>query len=75
MTVNGESIARGTGADALGHPLRVLHVAASVALAQGNHVAAGELVITGTCTGVVDGTAGSEVVARHGEVDTTVVLR
>ncbi len=67
LDVDGVRIAKGTGADALGHPLRVLHFAAGLALEQGRLIEAGQLVITGTCTGVVDGTAGQHVLGTIGD--------
>ncbi len=75
LTIDGVVVAEGVGADALGHPLHVLHFAATLARAGGDRIEAGELVITGTCTGVVDGAPGMDIAARHGGVETTVGLR
>ena len=44
----------------------MLAFAAAVALEHGQTIRAGDLVITGTCTGVIDGVAGTEVIGRHG---------
>lgn len=64
LEVDGEEVAAGTGAMALGHPLNVLHHAAGRAIAWGSPISAGELVITGTCTGLVPAVAGTTAVGR-----------
>ena len=48
----GELVAEGVGANALGDPLTVLEWTASHLSALGDGIKAGEMVSTGTCTGV-----------------------
>ena len=64
LDVDGAEVAAGAGSMALGHPLNVLHHAAGRAIAWGSPMRAGELVITGTCTGLVPATAGTTAVGR-----------
>ncbi len=64
VDIDGARAADGTGAMALGHPLKVLQYAARLAAAWGSPIAAGQLVITGTCTGVIAGAPGMHVVGR-----------
>lgn len=75
LEIDGREVAVGSGADALGHPLAVLAFAARLALGQGRRIEADQLVITGTCTGVVDGVAGTDVVGRIGAARVEVGLR
>lgn len=49
---DGELVAEGVGANALGDPLTVLEWTASHLSALGDGIKAGEVVSTGTCTGV-----------------------
>lgn len=69
LVIDDERVASGTGAEAMGHPLRVLRAAAEHALASGRPLRAGQLVITGTCTGLVPAERGREHVGRVGGVE------
>lgn len=53
LHLDGGEAASGAGSLALGHPLNVLHYAAGLAISWNTPIRAGELVITGTCTGLV----------------------
>ncbi len=53
LYVDGVEVAAGSGADALGHPLTVLAWLADHAATRDAPLRAGDLVITGTCTGLV----------------------
>ena len=59
LHIDGIETASGTGALALGHPLNVLHHAAGLAISWNTPIQTGELVITGTCTGLVPAAAGA----------------
>ena len=72
LLVDGETIASSTGAAVLGHPLRVLHFVANHAHEVGHPIRAGELVITGTCTGLVPARLGADHVGRVGGSDVCV---
>jgi len=48
MSVNGEEVGRGTGADALGHPLNALAWLANDRARRGAGLRAGEFVLTGS---------------------------
>ncbi len=50
---NGESVATGRGADALDHPLNVVQWLVGHCDANGRTLKAGEIVTTGTCTGLI----------------------
>lgn len=67
LEIDGEEVAAGTGAEALGHPLNVLAWLAGHAAARGAPLRSGELVITGTCTGLVAARIGSMHVGRVGD--------
>lgn len=73
VEIDGFEAGAGVGAMALGHPLNVLHLAATDAAAWGTPIQAGQLVITGTCTGVIDGVPGMHVVGHFD--DASVDLR
>jgi len=53
MTLNGAIQKTGSGRDVMGHPLEALAWAVNHLAARGRAVAAGEVVTTGTCTGIV----------------------
>jgi len=72
LVIGGESVASGTGAAALGHPLRVLRELAVHAAAVGEPLRADALVITGTCTGLVAARSGNDHVGRVGGVEVVV---
>ncbi len=56
-----------TAAAALGHPLRALHLAAQIGIELGTPARAGEIVSTGTCTGLTPVVAGMTVEGRVGD--------
>lgn len=69
LTIDGEEVAAGTGADALGHPLAVLAWLAGHAVERGAPLRSGELVITGTCTGLVPARQGLTHFGRVGDAE------
>ncbi len=69
LTIDGDEVAAGTGADALGHPLAVLAWLAGHAAERGAPLRAGELVITGTCTGLVPARRAARHVGRVGDAE------
>ncbi len=66
LVINGETIAEGTGALALGSPLNVAVWLANNLSQRGFGVQAGEFVTTGTCTGVKPVKPGDEVEVDFG---------
>lgn len=68
LDIDGAEVASGTGADALGHPLHVLAWLAGHAAGFDTPLRAGDLVITGTCTGMVPARAGLRHTGRVGPV-------
>lgn len=66
LRVDGAEVATGTGADVLGDPIRALQWIVGHEQGRGRSIAAGTVVITGTCTGLVPVTAGAAVVADFG---------
>jgi 2-keto-4-pentenoate hydratase len=56
--VDGATFARGTGAMVLGHPLNALLWLATALRRRGERLRAGEIVFTGTCTGITKVAAG-----------------
>lgn len=69
LTIDGERVAAGTGADALGHPLAVLAWLAGHAAERGAPLEAGQLVITGTCTGLVPARRTARHIGRVGDAE------
>ena len=67
LDIEGTERVAATGASALGHPLNVLQCVARKAIEWGTPIARGELVITGTCTGMVPPTAGMSIVGHFGD--------
>lgn len=67
VSVGGRTVGEGTGAEALGDPLRVLAWLANHRRAQGG-LKRGEIISTGTCTGFYAAPAASEVVADFGKL-------
>ncbi len=59
-------MAEGVGANALGDPLNVLEWTANHLSALGDGIKAGEVVSTGTCTGVTPIAAGETLIADFG---------
>lgn len=67
LEVDGVPRRAGTGAEAMGHPFHVLLWLAEALRRRGQGLAAGDLVSTGTCTGMLRPTAGQHLRARFGE--------
>lgn len=68
MTINGIARGSGTGARALGDPINVLVWAANKLSTLGRGLRAGEVVSTGTCTGLDDVRPGDRAVADFGSL-------
>lgn len=68
LTRGGETIAEGTGSAALGDPFNVLKWTADTLSAMGEGLAAGEVVTTGTCTGIEPVSPGDIMVADFGDL-------
>lgn len=68
VTVNDEPKGHGTGSRALGDPLNVMHWLANHLSAQGTGLRAGDIVATGTCTGLDPVKAGDQVRADFGDL-------
>ena len=66
LVINGEERARGDGARALGDPLNVLVWLANHLARRGITLEAGEVVTTGTCTGLEHVYAGDVIVGDFG---------
>ena len=66
LEVNGTARRKGSGAEVMGHPLAPLVWLANVRSAWGDGLRAGELVSTGTATGMLLAKAGDRVVASFG---------
>jgi 2-keto-4-pentenoate hydratase len=76
LSVNGEVKGEGTGANALGHPFNVLDWLVNELSGRGIDLNAGEIVSTGTCTGIVYLEQGQKAVADYGalgEIEVTFV--
>lgn len=67
MLVNGSNVGQGTGADCLGHPLKALTWLANLLRSRGG-LEAGQIVSTGTCSGLYRAEPGAQVVANFGRV-------
>ena len=72
--VDGKPVAQGNGHLVLGNPLESLLWLARKLAASGKHLRAGDIVLTGTCTGITQVAAGQTFEARFGEA-TAVSLR
>lgn len=76
LTVDGEVKGEGTSANALGHPFNVLDWLANALSRRGIDLNVGEIVSTGTCTGIVYIERGQRAVADYGvlgEIEITFV--
>jgi len=73
LSVDGEQIAEGSGAEVLGHPLEALAWLANQLNARDDMLRAGQLVTTGTCTGYHEVAEGSDVIADFGELGRVMV--
>ncbi|MBS7811775.1 2-keto-4-pentenoate hydratase [Roseococcus pinisoli] len=67
LRVNGVERRRGTAREAVGHPVEPLTWLANELSRTGIGLRAGEVVSTGTCTGMIKARAGEEHVADYGE--------
>jgi 2-keto-4-pentenoate hydratase len=56
--LNGVTVARGTGGMVLGHPLNALEWLAETLGRRGNYLKRGDIIVTGTCTGITKVSAG-----------------
>ena len=68
LRIEGEVAATGSGAEVLSGPLGILEWLANELAAGGAGLEAGEVVTTGSCTGVVPVGAGSRVQADFGSL-------
>ncbi|MFT5392743.1 MAG: 2-keto-4-pentenoate hydratase [Gammaproteobacteria bacterium] len=68
LWLNGLAVEHGTGERALGSPMNVLLWLANHLSARGIDLEAGELVSTGTCTGLVSVTPGDAVIGNFGSL-------
>jgi 2-keto-4-pentenoate hydratase len=68
MVINGAVKGEGTGARALGDPVNVLVWLANQQSRSGRGLLSGEIVSTGTCTGLDSVVAGDEAVADFGSL-------
>lgn len=68
VSLDGTVRESGTGARALGHPLNVLQWLANKKSQTGRGLSAGEIISTGTCTGLLDVSPGDDVIADFGEL-------
>jgi 2-keto-4-pentenoate hydratase len=66
VRVDGAEVARGSGANVLGHPLNALLWLANELRADGEGLATGDWVSTGTCAGVIKVKKGQQAVASFG---------
>jgi 2-keto-4-pentenoate hydratase len=67
LEVDGAIRRSGTGAEAMGHPFNVLLWLAEALRQRGQGLAAGDLVSSGSCTGMLRPAAGQRMRARFGE--------
>lgn len=74
LEIDDAPVASGTGAEVLGHPLLVLRDLAVHAAVTGEPLRADDLVITGTCTGLVAARPAQRHVGRVGNVEAVVVF-
>ncbi len=68
LEVNGETVGRGTGSKVLGHPLAALEWLANHLSARGIGLKGGQIVTTGTCTGIYFAKQGDVAVAHFGRL-------
>lgn len=69
MLVNGREVGAGSGADCLGHPIAALLWLANLMRGR-DGIAAGQIVSTGTCTGLHRASPGDRAVADFGRLGT-----
>jgi 2-keto-4-pentenoate hydratase len=70
LSVNGETVAEGTGAAVLGDPMNALAWLANLCVALGEGLCAGEIITLGTCTGLTPVSAGDLVSVDYGALGT-----
>lgn len=68
VSVNGERQGEGTGAAALGHPILVMVWLANQQARMGRGLKAGDIISTGTCTGIAQVRPGDTAVADFGSL-------
>lgn len=68
MTIDGETAGRGRGGDAMGHPLESLAWLANHLADRGQGLTAGQVVTTGSCTGIAPLPPGATALADFGEL-------
>ena len=73
MTIGGETVGRGSGADVMGHPVESLVWLANHLRERGSTLRAGQAVTTGSCTGIAPLPPGTVAVADFGELGTVEV--
>jgi 2-keto-4-pentenoate hydratase len=66
--VDGQVVATGSASAVLGHPLEALAWLARSLAERGRRLEAGDLVSTGTCTGIVPLTSGQTFEGRFGDL-------
>jgi 2-keto-4-pentenoate hydratase len=66
LEIDGEPRRRGTGRDVMGDPLVPLHWLVETLRTRGRGLAAGEMVSTGSCTGMLPVRPGQRIVVRFG---------
>jgi 2-keto-4-pentenoate hydratase len=66
--LDGETMMRGTGAMVLGHPLNALLWLASALHGRGDKLRRGEMILTGTCTGITKVAPGQVFTGRFGDL-------
>jgi 2-keto-4-pentenoate hydratase len=64
LTIDGKAVASATGGNAAGHPRRLLAWLANHSAGRGRGIAAGDIVTTGTHTGLIFAAAGATVTVR-----------
>ena len=74
LAINGQPVAHGHGARALGHPLHVLCWLANHLREKNLPLTAGSIVTTGTCTGLVPVKPGDQLVADFGSLGQVATL-
>lgn len=73
LSINGVGVAQGRGGDVLGHPLAALTWLANHLARRGFDLAAGQVVTTGSCTGLTPVAAGDTCTADFGDLGAVVV--
>jgi 2-keto-4-pentenoate hydratase len=68
LTVNGKVRREGTGAEVMGDPIRVVVWLANTRARLGDGLKAGELISSGTCTGMLLAKPGDAMEARFGDL-------